>query len=122
MSKASPILKWMAGILATVLGAVIIWLLTHQGGLLNPVEKKPDIKFLEIAMLDSVSPGQNLDITVTVLNEGETTGENCQIYLYEGYHNLDDAGPLPNDASIRQNVRAIGGIAAGEKNLLLSLR
>lgn len=28
--------KWFAGIASTVIGAVLIWLLTHPGGLLNP--------------------------------------------------------------------------------------
>lgn len=29
--------KWLAGIASTVIGALIIWSLTHSGGLLNPI-------------------------------------------------------------------------------------
>ena len=33
--------KWLAGIAATVIGALIIWILTHPGGLLNPLPPTP---------------------------------------------------------------------------------
>jgi hypothetical protein len=29
--------KWLAGIAATIVGAVMVWLLTHPGGILNPI-------------------------------------------------------------------------------------
>ena len=29
--------KWLAGIAATIIGAVLVWLLTHPGGVLNPI-------------------------------------------------------------------------------------
>ena len=30
--------KWIAGVAATIVGAVLVWVLTHPGGLLNPRE------------------------------------------------------------------------------------
>jgi hypothetical protein len=30
--------KWIAGVAATIVGAVLVWVLTHPGGLLNPKE------------------------------------------------------------------------------------
>jgi len=35
-SASSTFGKWLTGIAATVIGAVLIWLLTHPGGLINP--------------------------------------------------------------------------------------
>ena len=77
--------KWLAGILATVLSAVLIWSLTHPGGLLNPEEPTPpQVPVLRIVDVQ-VSPASVGGVAVaTVYNEGQVTGEACHLWWYSG--------------------------------------
>lgn len=111
MPEKSSVLKWLAGILATVIGALIIWFLTSEGGLLNPPEE-PDLKFLEVEHTNNISPGQSFDLTVRVINESETAAESCTINLYAGRQSFG-VNQTP-DTPIRQDIRGIGGFAPGE--------
>lgn len=80
--------KWLAGILATICGGVILWWLTHEGGPLNPPRPQPPdhvptpahITFTafdaEPARLNSNVRGR-----FSVYNDGETIAEGCNIYF-----------------------------------------
>lgn len=86
-SSGSSIGKWIAGITATIIGAVVIWWLTHPSGPLNPVPPTPRpkaiLKIIDFAVTDAYV-GESATATLTIYNEGETTGEGCSVWWYSG--------------------------------------
>ena len=51
--------KWLSSVATTVFAAIVIWWLTHQGGILNPVEKVINIEGTWL------TPFKNLSYNVT---------------------------------------------------------
>lgn len=79
--------KWLAGIAASVLAALIIWFLTRAGGPLNPgapiAENKPILRIVDFQVSDAPLGGR-AHAKVAVFNEGKATGEACTIWWYSG--------------------------------------
>jgi len=87
MSQSSSLGKWLAGIAATIIGAVVIWSLTHPGGLFNPVtptpQSKPNLKVIDFKVTNAFV-GERAQASLTVYNEGDATGEACKVWWYSG--------------------------------------
>ena len=85
--RGSSCLKWLAGLVAAVITAVLVWWLTAPGGLLNPEEAtpepKPVLKIVDFQVSDAPVGGQ-ARAEVTVFNEGDSTGEFCTVWWYSG--------------------------------------
>lgn len=64
-SESHPVGKWIAGIAASVIVAVLGWWLTHDGGLLNP---KPEVVVAPHAPAVEVADGPLYDEQVMVLH------------------------------------------------------
>jgi hypothetical protein len=83
----SSIGKWLAGIAASIIAALIIWFLTHAGGPLNrgtPIaEDKPILRIVDFHVTDAPLGGI-AHATVSVFNEGKATGEACRVWWYSG--------------------------------------
>ena len=78
-------IKWLAGIGATIVGGLVIWWLTHPNGPLHM--KQPSVKLVggEIELPDlSGRFGDTFKGTFTVYNEGDTTAERCVLFLRDG--------------------------------------
>ncbi len=79
--------KWLAGIAASVLAALIIWFLTHAGGPLNPGSpidaSKPILRIVDFQVTDAPLGG-TAHAKVAVYNEGEAAGEACTVWWYSG--------------------------------------
>ena len=86
-SRGSAVVKWLAGVAATVVGAVLISLLTRPGGLLNPAKPAPVaqaiLKIVDLQITDA-HIGGSATADITVYNEGESTGESCSVWWYSG--------------------------------------
>ena len=76
--RGSSCFKWLGGIMAAVITAVLVWWLTAPGGLLNPKEAtqepRPVLKIVDFQVSDAPVGGQ-ARAEVTVFNEGDSTGE-----------------------------------------------
>lgn len=83
----SSVGKWLAGIVASVLAALIIWFLTRAGGPLNPGspidESKPILRIVDFQVTDAPLGGR-AHAKVAVFNEGEAAGEACSVWWYSG--------------------------------------
>ncbi len=79
--------KWLAGIAASIIAALIIWFLTHSGGPLNPipapVADKPILRIVDVQVTHAPLGG-TAHATVKVFNEGKATGEACTVWWYSG--------------------------------------
>lgn len=79
--------KWLAGIAASIITALIIWFLTHSGGPLNPapspVEDRPVLRIVDFQATNAPLGG-TAHATVSVFNEGKATGEACSVWWYSG--------------------------------------
>lgn len=83
----SSCLKWLGGIVAAVITAVLVWWLTEPGGLLNPEEAtqapRPVLKIVDFQVSDAPVGGR-ARADITVFNEGDSTGEFCTVWWYSG--------------------------------------
>lgn len=102
--RGSSCFKWLGGIIAAVITAVLVWWLTAPGGLLNPKEAtqepRPVLKIVDFQVSDAPVGGQ-ARAEVTVFNEGDSTGEFCTVWWYSGSevaHQLEQ-GLLPGQAA-----------------------
>jgi len=104
MSQSSSLGKWLAGIAAAVIGAVVVWWLTHLGGLLSPVtptpRPRPSLKIIDFTVTHAFV-GERAQAGLTIYNEGDTTGEACTVWWYSG---IDagkqlEQGLLPQEAA-----------------------
>ena len=69
--------RWIAGISATVIGALIVWWLTQPGGLLN---RKQHILILAFAPSSLVAiPSQPLSAHAEVYNDGNVPAQQCRV-------------------------------------------
>ncbi len=79
--------KWLAGIAASVIAALIIWYLTHPGGPLNrgvPIAgDKPVLRIVDFQVTGAPLGGR-AHTKVAVFNEGKVTGEGCSVWWYSG--------------------------------------
>lgn len=81
--------SFLAGILITVIGGLIIWYLTLQGSILNPDKSSPPkvphatIKIKDINV-SSPEVGYTAWSNFTVVNESGTIGEKVEIKWYSG--------------------------------------
>jgi len=79
--------KWLAGIAASIVAALIIWFLTHEGGPLNPksdpVEETAVLRIVDIDVTEAQVNGRS-HARVSVFNEGEATGESCSVWWFSG--------------------------------------
>ncbi len=95
MAQSPSFGKWLGGIAATVIAAVVIWWLTHPGGLLNPTqptpEPRPELKIIDVEV-SGAYVGRTALATLTIYNEGDTTGEECIVWWWSG-------SELPQDGS-----------------------
>jgi hypothetical protein len=80
--------KWLAGILATVVGGVILFLLTQEGGPFNPRRPPPSPRtpaqaHITITAFDADPAHLNGQMMgrFTVYNDSETLAEGCHIYF-----------------------------------------
>jgi len=105
MSQSSSLGKWLAGIAATIIGAVVIWWLTHPGGLLNPVtptpRPQPSLKIIDFTVINAFV-GERAQASLTVYNEGDSTGEACAVWWYSGsaVGRQLEQGLLPQEAAV----------------------
>lgn len=86
--------KLLTGIAAAVVGGLILWWLTHEGGLLNPRrtsppprQPAPSIKLLDTDIKTpdvSQRYGERMEGTFVVYNEGDATAEGCVLWFLEG--------------------------------------
>jgi hypothetical protein len=84
MFKISSLGKWLAGIAATIIGALVIWSFTHPGGYINPVrEPMPDVKIIDLTVTNAVV-GQTASANVTAYNQGDITAEECVVDWWSG--------------------------------------
>jgi len=86
--------KWLSGIAATVIGGLLLWWLTHEGGPLKPKapprpkeSPAPTVRLLD-ADIDvpdvSKTYGDRIKGTFVVYNEGDATAERCILWLLDG--------------------------------------
>jgi hypothetical protein len=73
--------KWALGFLGFIVAAVLIWLLSHDGGLLNP-EPPPTVPKAIVSFTDfdtAIHPriGQNVGFTIS--NHGNAVASRCRI-------------------------------------------
>ena len=97
--------KWLSGIAATILGGVILWWLTHQGGPLNPTPRPSEPALnVKLTAFDPGSPfvGEGSTGHFTIYNEGDITGQDCKVYWYSGTEVAEElaSGKLPQKASV----------------------
>ena len=76
--------KWIAGIAASVIVALVVFWATTEGGLLNPARPtpvprtpQPDIAISEFDLPFFVSGSENVVVEFTVANEGDAVARGC---------------------------------------------
>jgi len=99
--------KWLAGILATVLSAAMVWWLTHPGGPLNPAVPPTSpaavLRIVDVQVSGPAIAGR-ASAVVSLYNEGQATGEACTLWWYSGEKVAQqlDQGLEPSDATTSQ--------------------
>jgi len=90
--KKSNISGWLAGIMGTVVGGIVVWWLTTNPA--SPfVQRSVDIKLLDLPpYLMLFVNGHNPPVVVNVYNEGDATAENCSIlwFMHQDDHPDED--------------------------------
>jgi hypothetical protein len=75
--------KWAAGVAATVIGALLIWGATREGGWFNPTPPPPaPVARVSIVEFDAPFPltnDENHIATFTIANEGNAVARGCII-------------------------------------------
>lgn len=86
-SSLSSVGKWAAGIAATVIGAVLIWWLTHAGGPLNPLKPTPSAaarpRIIEFVVGPAVA-GESARANFSIYNDSDVAAEDCKVWWYSG--------------------------------------
>ncbi len=100
-------LKWVGGIVAAVMTAVLVWWLTEPGGLLNPQDAtqgpRPVLKIVNFQVSEAPVGGK-ARADITVFNEGDSTGEFCTVWWYSGSEvgRRLEQGLLPGQAAVSE--------------------
>ncbi len=100
-------LKWVGGIVAAVMTAVLVWWLTEPGGLLNPQDAtqgpRPVLKIVNFQVSEAPVGGK-ARADITVFNEGDSTGEFCTVWWYSGSEvgRRLEQGQLPGEAAVSE--------------------
>lgn len=78
--ERGPMPKWLGGLLATIIGGVILWWLTQSG--LAPLKGGPDLKITAFRLPEAIYAGERVYAEITVYNEGGRTAEGCRLTWY----------------------------------------
>jgi hypothetical protein len=94
--------KWIAGIVASVIVALVVFLATMEGGFLNPSRptpvppaQRPDIAISEFDLPFVVSGGENVVAEFTISNEGNAVARGCVL--------RGDVSPVGDEFSVGPN-------------------
>lgn len=84
VSRTHPILKWLAPVIATIIGGVIMWWLTQSD--IAPLKGGPLLKITAFHVSEPIHAKERVYAEVTVYNEGGRTAEGCRLTWYPSYY------------------------------------
>lgn len=91
--RKQSVLSWMLGIVASVLGGVIVWWLTGENGLLRePEERSVPVQLVHVELTKDTSTfevGEAVEYEIMVTNVGDQAARQCGFGAV-AYHEDDD--------------------------------
>ena len=116
------ILKAAGAILATVIGAVIVFYLTSPGGLLNPPKKPVADLYIADTELLKAHVGHGAEMRFKVYNGGDADALGCAVYWEssEEFSQRYEASTLDPNTSYRFTLSERFDLGAGETYLVTS--
>jgi hypothetical protein len=102
--NGNSLFKWSAGIAGSIVAALIIWMLTKPGGVLDsgrPPTPKVDARLI-LFDVGTCASGGTARGEFSVYNEGDKAGENCHVRWFSGDQTAAalTAGQEPTSASM----------------------